>query len=198
MPLITPGRLNSFLSGPEWSDDQWLEAADIVEEVEGELAAQLNAPISAGPQRIETGALLDTGLLALAAPVASVLVLDGTTVTDDVLPTGWTVAHDGCLHYTSGSDLPLPVPAFGYGYGITTHHGFATRSVAITYLPGWGDRPALRSAILRKTANRWLNRHDDTVTARNLDAEAPPSLSEDWTDTDIRRLSVYRWYTAWR
>jgi hypothetical protein len=199
MPLITPERLNSYLSGPDWSDVQWLEAADVCAEVEGELEARLNARISAGPARTESGALLDDGTLVLSAPVHTVTELDGTTITGGALPTGWQLL-DGTLSSTETSlAYSVGYPTLSGGAGLVgAHHGFTVRAVPIVYLPGWGDVPALRSAILRKIQARWLNRHDDTVTARNLSAEAPQPLPEDWTDDDVKRLHVYRWPTVWR
>lgn len=198
MPLITPERLNASLSGPKWSDEMWIEAVDVVAEVEAELAAQLAAPISAGPARTENAALTDTGLLVLTAPVHTVLVLDGTAVDEgDPLPTGWYLDAMG-EGFLSSTETSLAYSAGyptlgGYPGYAGRHSGYATRTVAISYLPGWGDRPALRSAILRKIQARWLNRHDDTVTTRDLTAEAPPPLPEEWTDTDIARLHLYRW-----
>jgi hypothetical protein len=196
MPLITAKRLNRYLSNPSWTEDQWEEAAEIPEEVEGELEAALNAPISAGPPVTEYGALLESGVLALSRPVAGVDTLDGTTIVADALPTGWSLHDDGCLHFADVA-VGLPVVLGTRGYG-GVHHAFTARTVALTYRPGWGDKPALRSAILRKSANRFLNRHDDTVTARNLTAEAPPPLTENWTKGDLDKLSVYRWHTVWR
>lgn len=194
MPLITPERLNSYLSSPNWSDGQWLEVADVCAEVEGELEDALNAPISPRAARTASGALTDSGQLMLPAPVHSVSTLDGVVIPDgDPLPTGWRL-EDGYLYLDPATAGFL---GSGPGYG-GVHHGFTVRTVPVTFVPGWGNRAALRSAILRKIRVRWLNQHDDTIIARNLEADAPAPLPEEWTEDELTRLNIYRWYTIWR
>jgi hypothetical protein len=48
------------------------------------------------------------------------------------------------------------------------------------------------ATLLDKVGNCMLNRHDDTVIARNLDAEKPVNLNEDWTDQELLMLRARR------
>lgn len=199
MPLVTAERLNSFLSKPHWSDEQWIEAEDVCAEVEDELRARLNAPISPGLARTETAVLIDSGLLVCKLPVHTVTRFNGVDIPEgDPLPEGWMLDEGYVTKDDPTTAYPFGYPTLGGPAAPYAHHAFGLSAITLTYVPGWGDVPALRSAILRKCQARWLNRHDDTVTARDLSAEAPPPLPEEWTDADIKALHLYKWTTVHR
>lgn len=201
MGIVTAKRLNRFLSGPNWTDDLYDEAAQLCQEIESTLADNLMTMISTVPWT-EQVSILQTGLVATRYPVNSVDSINGTPVTGD-LPAPWVI-QNGRLRWTATSDFPpSPDPAFSLLTGWSAL-GVAPRvqgigMVNLAYQAGWGDNDTLRLAILRKVGVIWLNRHDDSIIARNLDSQSPPPLpSEEWTDAELKPLGIYRNLAVWR
>jgi hypothetical protein len=64
--------------------------------------------------------------------------------------------------------------------------------VTIVYRPGWGRHEALRGAVLEKATALMMNRHDDTITARQLEGQTPPKMTEDWTADEVAALGAFR------
>jgi hypothetical protein len=201
MGIVTATRLNRFLSSPTWTESLTDEAAQLCDEVESTLGDRLATYITPVPFT-EQVAVLQTGLVATRHPVASVNTINGVTVTG-VLPAPWRI-QEGRLRWTdTGNFPPLGNPEFSL-LGGWSPLGVAPRvqgigSVALNYMAGWGDLDTLRLAILRKLGVIWLNRHDDTIMARNMDSQSPPPLpSEEWTDAELAPLGVFRNLAAWR
>lgn len=201
MGIVSVQRFNEALASPQWTVDQEEEAGRLLDEVEDELVGQLNAPITLLSARTEQAPVLDSGLLLTRYPVGaatSVTSLDGTTVTGGVLPSGWQLEPWGMLRRDPGDTVFSPTAWPPLPSGTLTHHGYTAGTISITYQPGWGDRPALRQAIIRITKGRFLNQHDDTVTARALETAPPPPLPETWTPEELDKLNIYCWLTVWR
>lgn len=192
MPLVSVARLSAYMNNPSWSEEQREEAEKICAEREARLGSLLNTPLTPIPW-VETVAVLSTGLVATTYPVFAVTTLNGAAVPDGgPLPDGWVIQNNR-LRATSatvpssltlGSLMPS-VGVFGRVDGIG--------SVSVEYQAGWGPLPALVDSILEKAKAVMTNRHDDTITIRDLDAEAPAPEKEDWTDDEItKNLGIYR------
>lgn len=186
MAIVDAIRLNRFLGGPTWDADQQAEAADILDEVEDELANRLNTKITT-ETRTEQAPILASGQVMTDYPVASVSSINGTTIPDwTPLPSGWII-QDHRL-YAVLSTIPYQQAPY-----YTLSGGPLPRDwVQLIYAAGWGNVPALRQAILRKAGARFNNRNDHTVLVRDLDATDPQPLTpEDWTDEEIANLSRF-------
>lgn len=204
MGIVTTNRLNTFLSGPTWQDSQWEEAGRLCEEVESTLAAQLMTYITPRPY-IERVAILASGLVATTHPVVSVTAIDGAPAPDPLVAP-WRI-QDGRLRWVQDSAPPFGVPSgspFTLLDPYSTLYGQVPRvdgvgAVTVDYQAGWGDDPTLRLAILRKLGAIWVNRHDDTVVVRDMDASNPPPLpSEEWSEEELKPLGTYRNLAAWK
>lgn len=206
MAIVDSARLNRFLSSPKWREDQFEEADDLLDELEGELGAQLNTFITPVPYA-ETVTVLQSGLLATRHPVSAVTVLNGAVVDQThPLPSSWTLLPppESRLRWSDPGSFPPPTPPqFNLMTGWSPV-GIVPRvsgigATSIGYLAGWGNQPALRKALLVKAGIIFQNRHDDTVTARNLDSQEPPPLpTETWTTAELTPLSIYRNPVIWK
>jgi hypothetical protein len=192
--VIDAEKLNAYMGTPEWSQSQWAEAEDLCVTKEGDLAALLNCPISPEGPYAEVATVLDSGLVATTYPVYSVSSFQGVVLAGGVLPAGWELTRHRVRRAQSATAPLLTTSAslLGGPFG-----GFADRlkgqgAVAITYLAGWGDIPALRGAILTKAAAVMTNRHDETMRVTNLDAAGPQPLREEWNAADLAKLGIYR------
>jgi hypothetical protein len=189
MGIVDAERLNRHLSSPNWTDEQWSEAAQLCDEVESELADLLNTHITPVPLT-ETVAVLDSGLVATSYPVAAVTELGATPIVGGVLPDGWVLREHRLYQETQQPGAPLLSlldPAVGWAARVA-----GRAAVRVSYQAGWGDEPTLRKAILKKTGAIMQNRHDDTVTVRDLTASQPPPLVEEWTTAELTPLGIYR------
>jgi hypothetical protein len=188
--IVDVDRLNRFMSSPRWTEDQREEAADLLEEVEGSLADRLNTKISP-VDMIESAPILDTGLVSTRYPVFSVSRLNGVDIVNDVLPSGWVVSDHWLRTQNPPGFFSLPSVPFTLGDWPSTHTaGIGTAS--LTYKAGLGNVPAIRLAILRKSAVIFNNRHDDTIVVRDLDATEPVKLGpEDWSELELANLSRF-------
>jgi hypothetical protein len=201
--IVTAAQLQHFMSDPKWTETQTLAAAATLAGVEGSLEDRLyGAYISLRPARTETAIVLASGTVDTRQPVNSVTSLNGVAV-DDTHPldaAAWSI-YDGRLHsLAQAAVIPSgPVGTLwpgwnGWGSGGSTR---TAGTVTLAYIPGWGDVPALRLAILRKAAAIMDNRHDDSILARNTDAQKPPPLvPETFTDDEMAQLGTYRWLTV--
>lgn len=200
MGIVTAERVNRHLSSPAWTSAQFAEAEDLCEEIEATLADQLNTPITPKPYS-ETAAILDSGLVATAYPVASVSVLNGQTIAEgDPLPAGWVLV-DHRIRQQPPNPLTLTVSTLAlFPSGVAARaQGFG--AVGVSYQAGYGNEPTLRITILEKVAAIMLNRHDDTVIARGLDASAPaavPGSAGNWTEQELAPLGRFRNIVGWR
>jgi hypothetical protein len=196
--IVTPARLNRFMSSPHWTPEQWEEAAAVLEGLEGTLAACLNTYIKPVPYA-ETVTILGSGQLNTSHPVAEATKINGTVVSDP-LPSGWALREHRLFS-------PPPSPLFGQpftlsqwnsAYGDTSRvEGVGTASVE--YLAGWGNVPALRIALCKKARIVFRNQHDDSVRVSDLDADdVPKPGEEEWTDAELKNLERFRNIVAWR
>lgn len=199
MAIVTAQRVNSYLSSPFWSEDQWTEAEKLCVEREDDLLiAQLSSrPVDTEDYR-ETAAVLDTGLVATTYPVLAVTEFLGSPVDDDhPLPDGWAlVGHRVRMDPNAAS----PVTWSSYGTLWPRPSGAASRiqgsgEVSIAYRAGWGEVPALVNAVLRKVAAIMKDRHDDTLVtddAGSASGRQTPTLTEEWTDAELAGLGAFR------
>lgn len=196
--IVTAGRLNRFMSSPQWTDEQWEDAVETIEGVESTLAGKLNSPIKPVPYG-ETVTILRSGQANTTYPVSEVAAINGTAIVDGVLPGGWTLRDHRLYTTEAPSYLGQPFtlstsPALGE---VGRVDGIG--SVTVSYQAGWGNVPALRLAILKKARTLFTNNHDDSVTVRDLDANQPPPLSsEEWSDAELKDLEIFRNLVAWR
>jgi hypothetical protein len=214
--IVDVKRLNKYMSSPQWTQDQQDAAADVLAGLESTLEAALHDVFITPRPRVEQAPILESGLVATRQPVAWVVAIDGVAASVTEIPKG--------VRPGEGQDLPMPwtltehrlrrigSPGFGLtGYSTLfppdpTAWGIpagrvngAVGTVTLSYLAGWGDVPALRKAILDKARAIMWNTHDDTAVMRNTDgAKPPPVPSEDWTDTELAKLDVFRNLSAWR
>jgi len=213
--IVSVKRLKSYMSSPQWNDDQQDAAADVLAGLESTLEGALAGAFVTPRPRVEEAVILESGLVVTRQPVAWVTSID--TVATDVpempedaqpgegqtLVSPWTLTEHrlrriGRPGYTGGySSLYPPDPtAWGIPAGRV---GGAVGVVTVGYLAGWGGVPALAKAILDKARAIMFNTHDDTAVMRNTDAaKAPPVPSEDWTDGELAKLGIFRNLAAWR
>lgn len=205
MAIITVPQLNRFMSSPQWTEEQQLAALDVIEGVEGKLEGALFQAYITPRAMAEVAPILRSGLVATAQPVFSVSKVDGVVVdSGHPLLSPWVHTEHRLRHLSP----PLPAPSgYGYGFGVTptawgganVPYVDAVGQVEVFYQGGWGDLPALRLAILTKSQALMLNRHDDSITARNMNAErAPYVVPEEWTEVELKPLGIFRNLTAAR
>lgn len=204
MGVVSGARLHRFMSEPRWSAAQ-AEVADLLcEAVETTLEDALCATFISPRPWVETARILtDGGLVDTGYPVHRVTRIDdGPTIAEgDPLPDGWRFAAHH-LYRTStglGGATTTVTPESGLLYpfaGVTALGSVTPRydgAVHLAYDAGWGAQPTLVLAILRKAQVLMANRHDDTMTARGLDATKPPKLGEEtWTKDELAQLGRYR------
>jgi hypothetical protein len=197
--IVTPARLNRFMSSPRWTPEQWEEAAEILEGLEGLLAGCLNTYIKPVPYS-ETVTILGSGQVNTSHPVAGVTKINGTTVADP-LPIGWTIREHRLYSLTPPSPLmgqPFTLSSCGGSLGEVGRVA-GVGSCSVEYLAGWGNVPALRVALLKKARIVFRNQHDDSVRVNDLDAEdVPEPGEEEWTDAELKNLERFRNIVVWR
>lgn len=202
MTILTVSRLNRYMNSPEWTEDQKLAAEDVVAGVESRLEDGLYGAYITPRTMVETAPILRSGLVATRQVVHSVTMVDGVTV-DDAHPLAypWVLSEHRLRRI--GSPQPLTYPPFGLAPSSwgrdTVPHTDAIGQVDLVYQGGWGDDPGVVLALLNKAQSIMLNRFDDSIRARNMDAERSQMVfSEDWTEAELKSLGTYRNLTARR
>ena len=197
--IVSAEQLRVRCGGRDWTPEQTQDADRLLAEIEGELVDLLGAPISPRLVRIEQAPVLTDGVVCPRWPVHTVTSIDGATVDDEhPLDPVWLL-EDGYLRHTDPDTLTAITTVTGDPSGWpVAGHAYTIGTVALGYQPGWGDVPAIRSMILRIALARFLNAHDDTMVARDLQAEAPPPMKEPAPEEIRRRLGTYRWLQVWR
>lgn len=190
--IVTAEQLRIRAGGRDWTPDQFEDATRILVEAEGDVSALLGSPpISPLAARVETAPILCDGLVCPRWPVHTVTSIGGTVVDDDhPLGDGWLL-EDGYLTRV-GTDAPLGINTPG-DWRIGTDYAYTAGTIQLGYRPGWGDVHAIRSMITRIALARTLNSHDDTMIARDLQAEAPPPVREPTADEIRTKLGLWRW-----
>jgi hypothetical protein len=215
-------QLNNWMGNPRWTDGQKLGIELQLAKLEGDLAARLLTFLDP-VQVTETAPISTTGLLMTAHPVYSVMTWEGEPLTEPVagppaLPTGWR-HENGYLRRIEPASIASSVTSavitlsdpfwdrsgdeLDFDGGPGQRGGLVGRSrnsgsMTLTYLAGWGPDPTLVGAVLNKAQAFATNRYDDTVIARNAEAQRPVLLKEEWTESDIATLGRFRNITAWR
>lgn len=193
--IVSAEQLRIRAGGRDWNPVQVQDATRILVEAEGEISTLLGgAPISPREPRVEEAPILVDGLVCPQWPVHTVTSINGTPVdAEHPLPEGWLL-EDGYLIRT-GTVEPIGIlnaisaaPAT-----VGDDYAYTAGTVQLGYRPGWGDVPAIRSMLTKIALARVLNVHDDTMIARDLQAEAPPTIREPSPDEIRQRLSQWRW-----
>lgn len=211
MAIIDANRLNRFLSEPTWSDAQWLEADALCCSVESNLEGALLTFISPRPYT-ERVAVLGSGLVATRHPIVTVSSINGVAIPSPgdstTLPDQWALQERRLRWIDLDNYPPLPDPSFSLmaGWsplGTVQRMEGTVGSVKLAYQAGLigepGTKARLELAILRKAGTIFLNRHDDTVVVRDLDAQQPPPVpSEDWSDPELMPFGDLRNIAAWK
>lgn len=184
MAVVTTEQVRDYLSHPTWSDAQIRACEQEIDAKTTALEGWFRVPIEP-VERTEYAPIYRTGLVATTAPIYTLLALDDVPVVDGMPPAPYELRdgvwlynrdYDGAVNrYTS---RPFDITVGGEGY----------LKVAVRHLAGWGGAPDIVNAIIRKVGAVMLNRHDDTVVARNLDTESPKPLDEDWSDKELMML----------
>jgi hypothetical protein len=192
-PVVIVEEVRHYLSSPPWSGYQEASCALLIDQRQRELQNYLSCPIDP-IDFTENVEVLASGLLATTYPVFAVLGIDSVVVSPqavfgEALPAPYTWRGEGWV------TAPTPTPGgpanTSRPYTITSGDCYALR-VPFHYLAGWGPQPDITGAIIQKVAAVMLNRHDDTVTARALDAKPPPPLKETWLPEELKALSYRR------
>lgn len=182
--VVTVDQVRDYLSSPPWSAKQEATCALEIATKQSQLERFLQVPIDP-VDRTDNARILPSGLVCTDLPVYTLIAVDSVPTVAGVPPIPYTL-KDGWLYgqeldtgYSTGAlnSRPFSLVAGGYNPRVLVH-----------YLGGWGGQPDITGAIIRKVAAVMLNRHDDTVVARNLDAEKPKEVSEAWTDQELLSL----------
>jgi hypothetical protein len=173
------------------------DATRILDEAEGEIADLLGAPISPLPARVEDAPVLDDGLVCPRWPVHTVTSVDDTTVDDDNPLAAVWLLEDGYLRHLDPDGLTSITTLSPYE-ATTGIHAYTVGTIQLGYQPGWGDIPSIRAVLSKVALARVLNVHDDTMVARDLQAEAPPAVREPTAEEIRQRLGRWRWLQVTR
>ena len=189
MAIITVEQVRAHLSGPAWNDAQRADCQRLIDGRQARLQGWLRVPID--PVEITEQAPVDrrSGLVMTTYPIHTLLSVNGDAVADGDPPPSPYALRENWLYDTS-----QVTRAWGYmsaPYTLTEGAGYPNWA-SVHYLGGWGAVDDLVSALLDKVGNCMLNRHDDTLIARNLDTEKPKSLDEDWSDQELLMLRARR------
>lgn len=188
MPIVTVDQVNDYLSNPPWSPAQRSACALLIDERQEQLRGYLQVPIDP-VRRTERVPILPSGLIATTAPVHTLLSINGVAPVEDVLPEGyyWRDQDNGWLATTTADQFIAATSALDLLAGVSGPY-----RAMMDYMAGWGDKADLVGGIIRKVAAVMINRHDDTVTAAQLDAENPPQIKEEFTEQELRMFNARR------
>lgn len=210
--IITRQMLRDYMSSPEWTAAQEVEADRVVRAVEADLSAALyGAPITPVP-RNEVVTVTREGMVASSLPIARLISVNGLAIITDPdtglptnLPTGYSLRDHYLWQNLAVGDTSawaFGVPWFDSARRVDLDRGFGGGpyytgySVALAYEGGWGAEPALVAAILRKAAVRMSGQHSDTMVTSGLNAAAPDTTagreSPNFTDDDMKSLGRFR------
>jgi len=201
--ILTPKRLNDYMSSPVWTVEQKDAIADILDGIEGELEGHLSQAYITPREMYEVAPILKSGLLATRQPVHTVLSVDGTVVDAGhplQLPwvhTEYRLRHTAITGYPPGV-LTLPSASDAWGSANIARVENAGQAT-VRYMGGWGDERTLVRAMLKKAAAIARNRFDDTITVNGTDNEnAPRPERETWTADELAPLGIFRNIGAYR
>lgn len=191
MPVVTAEQVRDHLSNPTWSDAQYRACTALIASRQARLQAWLRIPIDPIEVTETVRVLPNSGLVATTYPIHTLLGIDTTIVVGGVPASPYELRDEMAwlydTSYSSGGQYAYTSRPFSPVYGACP-----PPRVAVHYMAGWGSKDDLVGAIRDKVGNIMLNRHDDTIVARNLDAEKPPQLVEEWTDAELNMLRARR------
>lgn len=198
--VVDAKRLKRFMSEPQWSAAQTEVAELLCVAVEQSLEAALYDTFITPRPWTETARILaGSSIVDTTYPVFRVVRLDGGPElgADDPLPEDYLLQGHRLYHQPVSATADTALAAgwpFIAPLSMSRPAGQPyAGAVRIEYMAGWGDAGPLVLAILRKAQTLMGNRHDDTMTVRALDAQAPPKLSpEDWSDAELKALGKFR------
>lgn len=196
--IVSAEQLRVRAGGRDWNPEQIEDATRILVEAEGEIADLLGAPISPGAARVEDAPILDDGLVCPRWPVHTVTSINDTVVDDTHPMDEWWLLEDGYLRHTDPSSSLHGIPTLDPYATSSAGHAYLVGTVRLGYRPGWGDVPAIRSMLTKVALARVLNVHDDTMLARDLQAEAPPPMREPTAEEIRTKLGKWRWLQVTR
>lgn len=182
MAVVTVDQVQRHLSNPPWSDDQIAACQLLINKRQAELSRWFGVPIEP-TERTDLAVVMASGLVATLMPIHTLYDVDGVTAVNGV-PAAPYELRDGAWLYTVEADGGWPA----YSTRPFSLVGSPSPRVSVHYLAGWGATDDIVGAIVDKVSATMLNRHDDTVVARQLDAQAPPQLKEEWQETELTML----------
>jgi hypothetical protein len=188
MAIITVEQVRNHLSGPAWNDQQRADCQRFIDGRQARLQSWLRIPIDPIEVTERVRVSPTTGLVMTTYPIHTLIAINDVLVVNGVPPDPYEIQGETWLYDTSYPSQPAYIVR---PFTLTDGTAYAP-PVKVHYMGGWGDQPDLVATLLDKVGNCMLNRHDDTVIARNLDAEKPVNLNEDWTDQELLMLRARR------
>lgn len=191
--VVTVGQVNDYLSNPPWSAHQTATCALLLARRQADLERWMRCPIDPVERTEVVPILRRTGIVAASAPVFRVIDIDGVSAGGSATygmalpaPYGWR--EEGWIGVPPSPQAPAYTSR---PFSLTTPQDYDQR-ITLHYMAGWGPVGDIVGAIVDKVGATMLNRHDDTVVARALDAKEPPALKEGWTDDELLMLRSRR------
>lgn len=185
--VVTTEDVRHYLNSPPWSAQQEAACALLISRRQGDLRNYFRCPITPEP-KIEVVPVLRSGVVATSWPVWSVNAINSVAGVGGDPPAPYKWLEEGWI----GIDPPAGVDGYLTRPFSLTVATPAQVLVTVDYLGGWGARPDITGAIIEKVAATMLNRTDDTVVARQMDAKEPPAIKEGWSDDDLKLLRARR------
>jgi hypothetical protein len=191
--VVTVQQVNDYLSNPPWSAHQASTCELLLARRQSELERWMRCPIDPVERTEVVPILRRTGVVATSAPVFRVIDIDGVIAGGSAtygmaLPAPYSWREEGWI------GVPVVANTLAYmsrPFSLIVPQDY-DQSVAMHYMAGWGPVSDIVGAIVAKVGATMLNRHDDTVTARALDAKEPPPIKEEWTDNELLMLRSRR------
>lgn len=158
--------LQDYMSGVSFSIEQTAAAEEIIAGVQSEVEAFLNRPIE--PETFTEMATVDSHgwIIPKKTPVISV----SSVIMNNAPVTGWRLGD--------------------YGVYIGAPGGYVT----LTYTAGLtgADAAMIRLTVLRVASREMQNRHDDTLSVKDLGTHDVAPLPEGLQDEDRARIQRFR------
>ena len=175
MQFVTVTELSDHMSGATFTDAQERDAERVLRGLTRNLERKLARGFTEGLETESVYAAEDGWALLSRSPVKSVVTVDGVAAV--LAPSFW-----GAPRVTHGGVAGLSP--------LTWH--------VVTYRGGGGlnenDLDDVRFAILDKAAGIMTNRHDDTVTVKDLDTQQPVQRPRElhWTRDELEQFDRLR------
>lgn len=178
--LVTPGQLSDHMSGFTLSEAQERAAALVLSGLQRGLERRLNRFFGIWDQT-ETLVVQGTGrIVPSRRPVVEVISLTGLDAAGITVlgSAGWEV---GGVPFWIDSDPSL------FGRTVELHYRGGEELNAFRVV----DLDDVRLAILEKAADLMTDRHDDTVSVKDLETREPTATrrsERSWTEAEVKTL----------